>query len=234
VIAVPDLPAAMAELERTGFAVAFGDRHLAHGTHNAVVLLDGGYLELIALEEPTAAPRSQLAADVGAVAADGGGLVGYALAIDDGPDAERLVATARVNGQFPDPLVMDRLDRGSRLHWELRFAEREGFLGAYPFFIRWTTPAPYERGGRPSHSNGATAVSAIEVLIASESAPAVGWYRDVLGPAMGVAPDVAAAVEPGPAHGGRLTAITLSGGWGRSAELALNPELFGDTTLRLE
>jgi Glyoxalase-like domain len=235
VIAVSDLPAAMTELQETGFEVVYGGRHVEHGTHNAVVLLDGGYLELIALEAPTSTPGSRLAADVAAVADAGGGLLGYAIAIDDGPEAQRLVAAARVDGQFPKPLVMDRLGDGNRLRWELRFAERDGFLGPYPFFIRWTSPSPYERHDRERHRNGVTAVSAIEVVIESGSARAVSWYRDVLGPAMGSFVEMTAAPDqPRPAHGGRLTAITLTGLSHRACELALDPRLFGDTILRLE
>src|SRR3954466_6980902 len=91
--ATRDLDAAAARFEREhGLAAAGGGRHEGMGTHNRIVPLGGGYLELLAVADPGEAAGSDLGRAVTArLAAAGEGLMGWAVAVDDvGRVAERL------------------------------------------------------------------------------------------------------------------------------------------------
>jgi catechol 2,3-dioxygenase-like lactoylglutathione lyase family enzyme len=87
-----DLDAAAARLEaRLGLAVLAGGRHDGLGTHNRIVPLGGGYLELLAVADADEAARSPLGAAVLARASQGDGLGGWAVVVDDvRPVAARL------------------------------------------------------------------------------------------------------------------------------------------------
>jgi hypothetical protein len=88
-----DLEAAAARVEaQIGVAPAGGGRHKGIGTHNLVVPLGGGYLELLAVADPEEAARSTLGAAIQArLASHGEGLFAWAVAVDDvAPVAARL------------------------------------------------------------------------------------------------------------------------------------------------
>lgn len=85
-----------ADLERTaeslaaryGLRVSGGGRHEGHGTHNLIVPLGGGFLELLALEDPRLAASSPIGR---ALATAGEGLFGWVVAVEEiAPHAERL------------------------------------------------------------------------------------------------------------------------------------------------
>jgi hypothetical protein len=64
--------------------VAAGGRHEGLGTHNRIVPLGGGYLELLAVADAEEAAGSDLGRAVQArIAAAGEGLMGWAVAVDD-------------------------------------------------------------------------------------------------------------------------------------------------------
>src|SRR2546428_98177 len=69
-----------------------GGRHEGLGTHNRIVPLGGGYLELMAVLDPEAAASSELAAALQAgVAREAEGLLAWSIAVDDvEPVAARL------------------------------------------------------------------------------------------------------------------------------------------------
>jgi Glyoxalase-like domain len=92
IYATSDLDAAAARVEAAlGVAAAGGGRHEGIGTHNRIVPLGGGYLELLAIEDPEAAARSDLGRAVSARIARSDGLMGWAVAVDDvAPVAARL------------------------------------------------------------------------------------------------------------------------------------------------
>jgi hypothetical protein len=93
IYATADLNAAAARVEaELGIAAVAGGRHEGLGTHNRIVPLGGGYLELLAVADPDEAARSDLGAAVQAqIALRGDGLMGWAAAVDDvGPVAARL------------------------------------------------------------------------------------------------------------------------------------------------
>src|SRR3954464_6926316 len=91
--ATSDLDGAAARFERDhGLIAAGGGRHEGMGTHNRIVPLGGGYLELLAVADPDEAQRSPLGAAVlERIARTGDGLMGWAVAVDDvAPVAQRL------------------------------------------------------------------------------------------------------------------------------------------------
>jgi hypothetical protein len=93
IYATADLGAAAARIEaELGLAAAGGGRHEGLGTHNLIVPLGGGYLELLAIADPEEAAGSALGAAVQArLAGVGEGLMGWAVAVDAvAPIAERL------------------------------------------------------------------------------------------------------------------------------------------------
>jgi catechol 2,3-dioxygenase-like lactoylglutathione lyase family enzyme len=93
IYATADLDAAAARVEEAlGVAAVAGGRHDGLGTHNRIVPLGGGYLELLAVAERAEAERSALGAAVlERVTGTGDGLMGWAVAVDAvEPVAERL------------------------------------------------------------------------------------------------------------------------------------------------
>jgi Glyoxalase-like domain len=106
ILATADLDAAARRLEREhGLSAVGGGRHEGLGTHNRIVPLGGGYLELLAVADPEEAARSDLGRAVtGRIAAAGDGLMAWAVAVEDvAPVAERLsteTATIARSGLF--------------------------------------------------------------------------------------------------------------------------------------
>ena len=93
ILAAADLDAAAARLAAEhGLRAAGGGRHAGLGTHNRIVPLGGGYLEILAVADPGEAARSDLGrAVLTRIARTGEGLMGWAVAVDDvAPVAERL------------------------------------------------------------------------------------------------------------------------------------------------
>ena len=91
--ATRDLDAAAEQFERDhGLAAAGGGRHDGMGTHNRIVPLGGGYLELLAVADAGEAAGSPLGRKViERLASVGEGWMGWAVVVDDvGPVAERL------------------------------------------------------------------------------------------------------------------------------------------------
>ena len=93
IFAATDLDAAAARIEAEyGLRAAGGGRHEGLGTHNRIVPLGGGYLEILGVADPDEAARSQLGrALADRIAQVRDGLMGWAVAVDDVvPVAERL------------------------------------------------------------------------------------------------------------------------------------------------
>jgi hypothetical protein len=79
--ATRDLDAAAAHFEREyGLAAGGGGRHEGMGTHNRIVPLGGGYLELLAVADAAEAAASPLGRFVDAAAE---GWMGWAVVVDD-------------------------------------------------------------------------------------------------------------------------------------------------------
>jgi glyoxalase-like protein len=97
-----DLDAAAARVEAAfGVPATGGGRHDGIGTHNRIVNLGGGYIELLAVADAEEASRSALGSTLQARIRGGDGLLGWAVAVDAvEPVAQRLgVATSRIGRQ---------------------------------------------------------------------------------------------------------------------------------------
>lgn len=93
IYAARDLDAAAARLEaELGVPVAGGGRHEGLGTHNRIMPLGGGYLELLAVADPEEAGRSAVGTAVRErIAAAADGLAAWCVAVEDvEPIAARL------------------------------------------------------------------------------------------------------------------------------------------------
>jgi hypothetical protein len=93
IYATADLDAAAARVaSEIGIAAIAGGRHDRIGTHNLIVPLGGGYLELLAVADPQEAARSTLGSAIQRrIAEHGDGLFAWAVVVDDvTPVAQRL------------------------------------------------------------------------------------------------------------------------------------------------
>jgi catechol 2,3-dioxygenase-like lactoylglutathione lyase family enzyme len=175
VIAVQVLDGAIGVFrDRLGLDARLGGRHAGRGTRNAIIRLERGYIELLAVPDPTA--EIAAAGERGRVLVDyltrrEGGLVGYCLASDDiRADAERL----RRNGLElvgPVPVERRRPD-GETLRWQLIWPGGVNWRRPWPFIIASETP-DLERTGadEPGHHElGAVGVAAISVAVRDLSA----------------------------------------------------------------
>jgi hypothetical protein len=134
-LAVPDLDGAGAMLlEEHGLASVAGGSHTGWGTANRIVPLgDRQYVELVGVVDETQAETNPFGSTIRASVEQGGGLVGWCVAVDDAQaDAERLGLTVTDGSRT-------RTD-GVTLSW--RTAGLEAALAEpwRPFFIEWRIP----------------------------------------------------------------------------------------------
>lgn len=189
VLAVPDLAAAVALYRGLGFTVGAENRH-PWGTVNAIVQLEGSFLELIALGEGFVAPSpddpaAPLALPVAAAVARGGGLALVALG---STDADADAASFRSSGFGPGR----RLDFGRtaeaadgtrrEVRFSLAFAEDLGLGEAHVFTCHHHNPENFWHAAAQSHANGALRLDAA-VLVAPEPARPAGDLATLLGTA---------------------------------------------------
>jgi hypothetical protein len=95
ILAATDLDAAAERLEAEhGLRAKGGGRHEGMGTHNRVVPLGGGYLELLAIADPEEAAGSELGRAVsGRIERAGDGPMAWAVAVDEIAFVARLLGT---------------------------------------------------------------------------------------------------------------------------------------------
>ena len=172
ILAAADLDSAADRIETEhGLSAAGGGRHEGLGTHNRIVPLGGGYLEILAIADAEEAERSPLGRAVAArIAETGEGLMAWAVAVDDvEPLAERL-------GSELSTITREGLS--ARLTG-LAEAMAEPFL---PFFIS------RDHGIEdPGASGGAGGIEWIE--LSGEAARLQDWLGDA---------DIPLRVVPGP------------------------------------
>lgn len=145
VYGAPDLEEAIEQLaDRTGVRARPGGRHLAYGTHNALLALGPDvYLEILA-------PDPRRAADVaptifGLAARTHPGLAGWVARVDGPADMERRLARGREAGiDLGSPQAGRRATpTGEILRWALTDPHAHAFDGAVPVLVDWgTTPHP--------------------------------------------------------------------------------------------
>jgi hypothetical protein len=170
IYATADLDAASARVEQElGVTVVPGGRHEGIGTHNRIVPLANGYIELLAIADRDEAAASELGRAVQArIDAVGDGLMGWAVRVEDvTPEAERLEIA--VSGIAREGLRAQLAG--------LAEAMREPYL---PFFIG---------RDRPAGSGTGAAIEWIEV--AGDAARLREW--------LGGASDLPVRVVEGPA-----------------------------------
>jgi hypothetical protein len=199
VVAVRDLAGAIRSFERLGFHVEPGGRHPGFGTANALIQLDNGYIELLAVEDADVAREAGVRRRelVEYLETREGGLVGYAFNCGD-LDAVRRRG-GRVNPRLDEPpLPMSRTrPDGSTIRWRLLVPGGSTWCRPWPFLIEWdTADGPFQpRDPRP-HANGATVIAGISVG-ARSIADVESFYRDGLSLALQISPrDDAVAPQP--------------------------------------
>ena len=95
ILAATDLDAAAARLEAEhGLRAKSGGRHEGMGTHNRIVPLGGGYLELLAIADPEEAAGSELGRAVATrIERAGDGPMSWAVAVEEIAPVARLLGT---------------------------------------------------------------------------------------------------------------------------------------------
>jgi len=119
-------------LVRHGLRTLPGGVHPAWGTRNAVIPLDGAYLELVEVADPQA-PRVGFTARVAEVADAGGGLALWCERVDD------IEAEAAVRGYEVMPGTRENAD-GSVLSWKVAGMPQACATPLLPFLIQWDDP----------------------------------------------------------------------------------------------
>src|SRR5438552_166908 len=120
-ICVPDLARSVAQYRRLGFNVQPGGTHPGKGTHNAVMLNDEDYLELLAIHDPAEDRAAEEKAgrfrrDRAAFIAAGGGIRYVVLQSDD---MAADVAGMRARGvDVSDVLDGSRAQGGQTFRWQ--------------------------------------------------------------------------------------------------------------------
>jgi hypothetical protein len=134
VYAVPDLAAAVAEVEeRFGVRAKAGGKHIGLGTHNALLGLGTQtYLEIIAPDPGQ--PEPAMPRPFGVDGVRRRGLVGWALACDD---IDAAVVRARSHGYDPGEAADGQRvgPTGTVRRWRLTLNAMAG--GLIPFLISW-------------------------------------------------------------------------------------------------
>lgn len=189
VLAVPDLGAATAFYRALGFTVG-GVNHHPWGTVNAIVQLDGAFLELIALGAGFAAPEADdpaapFAVAVAASTARGGGLAMVALGSDDADgDAEAFRSFGFGPGRRLDFGRSAEAADGTRrdVRFSLAFIEDLGLGDAGLFACQHHHPENFWSPAAQVHANGALRLDAV-VLSVEAPARHVGDLATLLGTA---------------------------------------------------
>lgn len=128
--ATPDIESLAVALRRDhGLVTLPGGRHPAWGTRNAIVPLDGAYLELVQVDDDDA-PMVGFTARVADVADAGGGLALWCERVED------IGHQAAVRGYEVVPGTREN-DDGSLLSWQVAGIPQACAAPVLPFLIQW-------------------------------------------------------------------------------------------------
>jgi hypothetical protein len=117
-----------------GVGLQDGGRHPRFGTHNFVLpLADGAYVEVVAALDHPAADRAPFGRAVRRRADEGGGWLGWVVAVDDITDVENRLGRAAVDGNRHRP-------DGVELHWRQIGVQDLLDDPQLPFFVQWQVP----------------------------------------------------------------------------------------------
>lgn len=146
-----------------------GGVHPRFGTRNMILPLDGGtYLEVVECLDHPASDKAPFGQAVRARSADGGGWLGWVVAVDDIAPVEKRLGRESVKGNR-------HLPNGTELRW--RQIGVNGLLSdpQLPFFIQWESPAEMHP------SNGADSAFALATLeIAGDSLRVSEWLGETV------------------------------------------------------
>ena len=187
VLALPDLGAGIDLYRRLGFTVGSRNRH-PWGTENAVVQLDGAYLELIGLAAgfvapPEGDPAAPFARPVAEAVARGGGLAMVALTSQDADaDAEMVRSSGFGRGSRLDFGRTAEAPDGTRraVRFSLAFVEELALGEADLFTCQQHRPGLVRDPAARRHHNGALRLDAV-VLAARHPGPTRGTAGDAAG-----------------------------------------------------
>jgi len=179
-ITVPDLERGMAQYRKMGFNVQAGGTHPGKGTHNAVMLNDEDYLELLAIRDKAEQQKAGgWHADLDRFIAAGGG-IRYIIIQSD--DLTEDVAAMKKRGVD----VSDVFD-GRRAQGSVEFRWKAATLGPQNplplFFIQHLTPMAERRKHTPGagpHPNGVRLLERVYIVVDDLEA-SVALYAKVLG-----------------------------------------------------
>lgn len=149
-----------------GATIVDGGRHPSFGTRNFILPLQGGmYVEFVAALDHPAAEKAPFGRAVRQRADDGGGWMGWAIAVDDMSAVESRLGREAVPGHRVRP-------DGVQLQWR-----QIGVLdimkdSQLPFFLEWESPAEQH----PSAGGSAVAIDSIEV--SGDPAVVAAWLDD--------------------------------------------------------
>jgi hypothetical protein len=167
--AEPDgLAATAARLsESIGVTCVDGGVHPRFGTRNMVLPLRGGhYVEVVEVLDHPAADKVPFGQAVRSRSAEGGGWLGWVIAVDDMAAVEARLGRSAVEGNR-------RLPDGTELHWRQLGVTGLMTDAQLPFFVNWVEgTAPH-----PSRS-GPTEVSLVGLQIAGDRSRVVDWLGE--------------------------------------------------------
>jgi hypothetical protein len=167
--AEPDgLAATAARLsESIGVTCVDGGVHPRFGTRNMVLPLRGGhYVEVVEVLDHPAADKVPFGQAVRSRSAEGGGWLGWVIAVDDMAAVEARLGRSAVPGNR-------RLPDGTELHWQQLGVTGLMTDAQLPFFVNWAEgTAPH-----PSRS-GPTEVSLVGLQIAGDRSRVVDWLGE--------------------------------------------------------
>lgn len=154
--AVPRIAPVAAHLEAAHGLIALpGGTHAAWGTRNVVVPLSGAYLEIVEVVDAEVATHG-FGGRVATVAAAGGGLAAWCVAVDDIAEfaAERGLHVAAGSRDTPD---------GGTLTWRVAAMAEAMAAPDLPFMIQWDDPACAPGMLQARHPCGDARVTALDI-----------------------------------------------------------------------
>ena len=183
-ICVPDLARGTDTYRRLGFNVQPGGTHPGKGTHNAIMMNDEDYLELLAIHDPAEdraaeAQAGRFRRERAEFIAAGGG-IRYVILQSDDLAAD--VAGMRARGvDVSDVLDGQRQQGGQNFQWKWAMLGPDNPLPL--FFIQHLTPITERRRHTPgtgAHPNGVRFLERTYIVVENLAA-AVALYSKVLG-----------------------------------------------------